>query len=345
MSNNSPLCRLEMLSLSAVLSALLPCVLAAQDRDRREPESRERETEQRESEPRVDLSKPFAEVLENKRPLDSVFIEVSWRRGNDMVSTQIYGNGTGIWNHKAQFRLTRDQIHDLLESFQKTSFLRMASLLGEETDMLKLQGKIVLTIGHQTQAVHQLAFGDQSQELTDLANEILELAEAKGRDGVFVTDLSDGLKKIRSGKLAPEALQISAVRRNEQRGGGDPADTEDGWILRVAGRRAEAQLYRASGGYDTAREATLTEAEFKDLLSNVLRADPADLPRNAYAAQYTDLRVEVLDRVRDVAARRYSDVTPDTHKGKQKKFDRLYSDLRQLTRKILENGRVAPAAD
>jgi hypothetical protein len=343
MSTNSPLRRLELLSLSAVLSALLPCALAAQERDR--PESESREAEHRETGPRVDLSKPFAEVLENKRPLDSVLIEVSWRRGDDMVSAQIHGNGTGIWDHKAQFRLTRAEIHDLLESFQKTSFLRMPSLLGEESDLLKLQGKIVLTIGRETQAVHQLALGDQSEELTELASEILKMTEAKGRDGVSVSSLSDGLKKLRSGTLAPETLQLAAVRRKEQRGDADPADPEDGWILRVAGRRVEAQLYRRSGGYDPAREATLTLAEFKALLSKLVRANLADLPRNAYAAQYTDLRVEVLDRVQDVAARRYADITPETHGGKQKNFDRLYSDLRQLTKRVLASGRVAPAAD
>jgi hypothetical protein len=343
MSKNSTRPRLGLLSLSAVLSALLPCVLAAQERDRRESESRE--AEHRETEPRVDVSKPFAEVLENKRPLDSVFIEVSWRRGDEMVSAQIYGNGTGIWNHKAQFRLTREEVRDLLESFQKTSFLRMPSLLGEESDMLKLQGKIVLTIGRQTQAVHQLALGDQSEELTELGTEILKMAEARGRDGVSVSSLSDGLKKISSGKLAPEALHLVAVRRKEQRGDADPTDPEDGWLLRVAGRRVEAQLFRASRGYDPAREATLTRAEFRALLRKLRRADLADLPRNAYAAQYTDLRVEVLDRSRDVAARRYADITPKTHGGKQKNFDRLYSDLRQLTKKVLESGQVAPAAD
>jgi len=268
-----------MLSLSTVLAALLPCALAAQERDRRESESRE--AEYRQSEPRVGVSKPFAEVLENKRPLDSVYIEVSWRRGEDMASAQVYGNGTGIWNHKAQFRLTSQEIRELLESFQKASFFDMPSRLGEETDLLKLQGKVVLTIGRKTQAVHQLAFGDQSEELAELATEITKLAEARGRDGVSVSSLSDGLKKIRSGKLAPEALQLAAVRRKEQRADVDSTDPEDGWPLRVAGRRVEAQLYRRSGGYDPAREATLTKAEFKALLSNLVRADLADLPRNA----------------------------------------------------------------
>jgi hypothetical protein len=338
MSNNSARRRPATLALFAALSGLLPCLLSAQDR--RDSESREAE-----SEPRVNVSKPFAEVLENKRPLDSVYIEVSWRRGEDMASAQVYGNGTGIWNHKAQFRLTSAEIRELLESFQKASFLSMPSRLGEETDMLKLQGKVVLTIGRETQAVHQLAFGDQSEELAALGTEILKLAEAKGRDGVSVSDLSDGLKKIKSGKLAPETLQLVAVRRKDQRGDADPNEPADGWLLRVAGRRVETQLFRQSGGYDAARATTLTEAEFKALLRNLLRADLTELPGNLYAEQYTDLRVEVLDRVRDVAARRYSDITPKTHGGEQKNFDRLYSALRQLTKKVLKSGSVAPAVD
>jgi len=341
MSNNFARRRPATLALFAALSALLPCLVSAQDR--RESESRE--AERRESGPRADVSKPFAEVLENKRPLDSVYIEVSWRRGEDMASAQIYGNGTGIWNHKAQFRLTSEEIRELLESFQKASFFDMPSRLGEETDLLKLQGKVVLTIGRETRAVHQLAFGDQSEELAQLATEITKLAEAKGRDGVSVSDLSDGLKKIKSGKLAPETLQLVAVRRKDRRGDADPNEPADGWLLRVAGRRVETQLFRQSGGYDAARATTLTEAEFKALLKNLLRADLTELPGNLYAEQYTDVRVEVLDRVRDVAARRYSDITPKTHGREQKNFDRLYSALRQLTKKVLKSGSVAPAVD
>ena len=341
MSTESTLKRLGPLSFWIFLAALIPLSVLAQDRDR--PESEERERWQ--SEPTVHLSRSLREVMEGKRPLESVFVEVVWRRGEEMVTAQIYGNGIGVWNKRAQLRLTRKDLLDLLESFEKSSFVRMPPQLGEGSDMLKLQGKVSLTIGRETQIVHQLATGDQSEEIANLAAEILDLAEARGKEGVSASSLSDGLKKLTAGKLAPEALQLTAVRRKEMPGEADSSDPEDGWLLRVTGRRAEVQLFHRGRGYDPAREATLTEAEFRALLENLVRADLADLPQNAYAAQYTDVTVQVLDQVKDIAARRYADITPRSHGEKQKTFDRLYSELRQLTKRVLEGGRAAPAAD
>ena len=56
-------------------------------------------------------------------------------------------------------------------------------------------------------------------------------------------------------------------------------------------------------------------------------ADPDSLPPNLYASMYTDLRVTVLSRSRDLQARRYAGVSRNTHGEPQKAFDRAIDAL------------------
>lgn len=291
------------------------------------------------------ISKSIGELIEGKRPIDSLRLRVEWRRDQKMVSAELFGSGVGIWNSRTQFRLSSREVLAFLESLQKSGFGSMPSMYGERSDMLVLKGMVSVTIGPLTKIVHQLAEGDQSDALMGVARNILSLSEQRAKNGVSVSSLAEGLQKLAQSKLQPEAFALVAVLRKESAGTGTPGE-EGGWLLRLTGRQARAQPFVQGKGYGAPRGLTLSPKEFQKIISLLRREDPAGLPQNLFAPQYTELRLQVLDQVKDLVARPYADVSPELHGKHQRSFDEICEALRALEQRVQQEGQEeVPAED
>ena len=96
----------------------------------------------------------------------------------------------------------------------------------------------------------------------------------------------------------------------------------------------EVQNYVPGQGYSEPRSRQLTRDEFARLIESLDKFEIEELPANLYAKDYTDVRLEVLSWKKDVQARAFSGMTPQTHGAKQQQFERLTGLLTQLTSDI-----------
>lgn len=288
------------------------------------------------------LAGSLAEILKGSGDLTAFRLRLDWVSGEDVTSVAIHGDGIGIWKNASQFRLTRPELLSLVRSVQEAGVGAMRPQYGDdESDRLTFRGKLTVAVGPAAKRVVQLVGGEQSETFADLANRIVALAEKKASAGVGATSLSDGLRKLADGTLAPEAFDLVFQRRDDRP---VPAP-EDGWLLRLRGRDAVVRVFRPTGGYGTPRRRVLQPREFGDLLAALRQSDPDAFGPGLFATRYTDLQIRVLNWSKDVQARRYLGVTPETHGQVQRAFDRLSAELDQIARNVAAQGREAPETD
>lgn len=275
-------------------------------------------------------------------PAEEVRIDTECQRDGALVAATVFGSGVGIWNRERQLTLPAARVAGLLEAFRREGFDGLAESYGGDGDpqepgglsaRLRVICWVRLTRGGTVKQVNQLEGGRQSPELRRLAEEILAVAGAAGRTGVATASLADGLGAVARGRLAPEMLRLQVHGQSER-----PGDPAGGWLLRLDGGRAEASVSTPEGGDGEPRTLKLGAAEVTALARTLSREGLADLPGNLYAPEPTDLTVEVLNRERNLQARRFAGMTPETHGGSQERFDRIVAVLRQLHRRVLAEG-------
>lgn len=271
-------------------------------------------------------------------------LEAECQTNEGLTAVEIFGNGIGIWKESAQFLLPPSGLRALLEVLRDGGFAELQASYGGKGDPLlptnqspRVTCRIGLELEGLRKYVAQLQGGRQSEALAKLASHVLDACRGRAASGVAAVDLNDGLGKIAAGTLAPEAFHL-VVHRSGQDSGGARGGGES-WLLRVDGRHASVR----GASKDAARDAPLVlELDADDLgrLARDLVAATADeLPGNLYADQYTDVTVSVLNRSKQVQARRFAGLTAATHGEKQKRFDRLLEQLEALRRRVSESGR------
>jgi hypothetical protein len=258
-----------------------------------------------------------------------------------LPSTEIFGNGIGIWRERLQFRLPPEQISAQLEAISESGFAGWPASFGGKRDLEsdgepppRVTCRVSLDIdGHHKQVV-QFSYGEQSPELLALARGILDACRGPARSGLGAASLNDGLAKVATGELDPVTLQVIVNRKaplSPREVGGA------GWLLRVEGGQVTTRGHTREGGYGDPVARALDDETLVDLTKALRKADVDGLPPNLYAEIYTDVVVSVLDRRAQVQARRFEGMTPETHGEKQKRFDQLLTSLQALRESLIED--------
>ena len=104
--------------------------------------------------------------------------------------------------------------------------------------------------------------------------------------------------------------------------------------MRVEGGKAQLSLSSAETGWADPRRALLSREELAGLAGALAAARPEDLPVNLYSTWYQDLEIRVLNRKKTLQARRFANLTPETHGEKQQRFDRLVTALEELEKRL-----------
>jgi hypothetical protein len=268
-------------------------------------------------------------------------VRVDWLRSGAMTTAEVYGSGAAIYDDRIAAHLSESDLRAILRAIEQSRFAAMPSRFGEaDSDFMKMQGRVTVDVDRIGKSVVQIAQGPQSEPLAILAAEIITVAERASRGGVTVNNLADALSRLASGAIPPETIRLTVQRRDDR-----PIPTERGFLLRLRGREAVARPFANGTGYGTPRRLILTDAEFAQLASLLRGSDPATLPENLYALMYTDFRIEILGRSRDLQARPYSGVTPATHGTRQIAFDALIERLRALADRVIREGTATTASD
>jgi hypothetical protein len=312
------------------------CATDLAEREREEREEREREKPVT----RVDLSRAIDTFATGAIP-ETLRVRVEWERNDALSAAEIYGDGGGTWNDEVAIRLPADDVRAVVRALQQAHFGAMQERFGDpEPEFMKLKGKITLTAETTGKTVIQLGRGEQSNEFAALATQILDIAQRSAPRGALAHDLQSALTDIAAGRISPAALKIGAQRRDDR-----PGSDEPGWVLRTRNREAIARSFSNRGGYGPETLLLLSADEVRQLAAAVRDADPAALPPNLYAAQYTDVNVQVLNRGRDLQARRYGGVTAETHGAKQQAFDRLVEALAAIAQRAIREGKRVPTLE
>ena len=252
---------------------------------------------------------------------NDLYIETFCADSEGLHSLRLYGRGISIWDQRRQKVTEPEALQAIQATLLSSEFWNWEPVYGGEARAaVRIRCQVQVDLGSVSKRVSQREKGQQFGPLRELAFKILELASSS-EPGVGAEDLGDGLAKLSSGTLAPEALQLLF---HERRG---PVGSGTGTILRVAGRRLVVEQYEGATRRETRSE--LADGEFLRLASALERASADSMPPNLYSDVYVDLRLEILDQKKVIQARQFAGLTPTTHGASQERLDELLEFLRQ----------------
>ena len=125
-----------------------------------------------------------------------------------MRAAEVYGNGVGIWNFRQQFTLQPQEVSSLIEILDKADFAGFADIYGgpKKADPkprkekfgaccpMQIVCSVEVTLAGGTKQAAQRGKGEQSAQLRQLADDLLDACEEPGQAGTAAVDLADGLE-------------------------------------------------------------------------------------------------------------------------------------------------------
>ena len=282
---------------------------------------------------------------------DSLHLLVRCTGEDGTRAAEVFGNGVGIWGSRRQFTLQPEEVSSLVEILDKADFAGFAEIYGgraalemqpqkEEPGVccpMQVVCNVELSFAGGTKRVAQLAKGEQSAQMRQLAEDLLDACEKPAQAGITADDLTDGLGKVAGGILAPETIRVLLHRKPEDR----TAAGDQGFILRVFGGIATSRSYDVGGRLQDPVSLTLSSAEVAALARELAEPSFEKLPINLFAPDYKDLSIEVLNHKKSVQARRFDGMTPTTHAEGQAGFELVYDFLYKLHVRVLSEGEPA----
>ena len=262
--------------------------------------------------------------------LESVRIHAEQLGVNGVREATVFGDGIAILANQGQIRLEPAEVRRLLEAFEEADFAGMPPFFG--AGRKRLLRRASLRADGARKEVVQLLAGDESPALARLVDRILVLVEERAGSALTASDLSDGLRKVAAGAVAPEAFWLQVQRKPRS-----PASDAAGYLLSVEEGVATTRLY-AHQRYEDAVSLTLGRDRLAKLASALAAHDPESLPVNLYAPEYLEVRLNVLQWTKGVLAMPFAGTTPATHGEAQARFDRLSADLDALQQEVLADG-------
>lgn len=233
----------------------------------------------------------------------------------------VYGDGTGIWNHRVQFRVDSSGLDSLVGALEGARFREMPDTFGVGKKWLVR--RVSVRSGDFAKDVVQIRDGEQSKDLRDLTDRLFEIVSPLARTGTTAADLPDGLRKLASGELAPQTLRLIAhvKPRADQ--------VAPGFLVKIEDGQGTRQEYRG-GSYSEPQDLALTAGTIRQLAGILAEGGPDTLPANLHAEVYTELVVQVLDQRQAVLARGFSGPVPAHERESRERFERLVSRLEPL---------------
>ena len=217
-------------------------------------------------------------------------------------SMTLYPSGVVIWNRKRQARIGSGDRVALLHLLLNADFPSFKDRYGGKPEAEKTGAPIMVLCsidvraGGVAKSSYQDLNGARSEIFMSLAGSLLDRVEPLAAKGVGATSLADGLAKLASGDLAPEAFTLRLLHM--------PADDSSlGVILEVASGQSSRRDYRPGVKVGEPQSAALTKADFKVLLAAIHSADLLDLPHNLPATDIYQLNLRVLQHEYSVRAR------------------------------------------
>ena len=252
-------------------------------------------------------------------------LEVSCANAQSRRSLAVYRGRVGVLNRTQQVALSEADRAMMLAMLFEARFSKLEARYGEQKKAekkeapLRVSCRVHLEIAEQTKTSVQLYDGAPSPVLLNLADALINVAEARTDTAINIASLENGLEKLATGALAPEVLELRLVRL--------PEDASQGFILRIEGGDVVRQAY-APGDTVGDPVAQPLDACMSAKAIDALRENRVwDLPRNLKRAGTTELDLSVLGQKKSVIARSSYRRADD---AAQTKFEYLMAQLEGL---------------
>jgi hypothetical protein len=230
----------------------------------------------------------------------------------------VYGDGTGLWNHRLQFRVGPSALARMSELVEASRFRDMPEAFGQGRKWLVR--RVAVEAADLSKQVVQLRGGEESKDLRDLTDQLFAIVSPLAREGITAVSLQDGLRKVAAGELAPQTLRLIAHVKPS------PGQGAAGFLVRIEDGRVTRQEYR-EGAYTDTRGLPLTAQALREVAGILADGDPATLPANVHSDVYRELVVQVLDRRKSVLARGYTGPAAPGQGESRERLERLFARL------------------
>lgn len=243
-------------------------------------------------------------------------------------SMQSYPGGVVIWSREWQARLGDSDRTFILQTLLQAGFADFEAHYGGKTKPdkaeapLQVMCRIVVKVAGQRKSSVQEVYGERSEALLALADALLDRVQALEGEGIRAKSLGDGLAKIGSGTLAPEALTLIYSYLPA----GDPENA--GMIVEIEGGRMTRKAYRPGSGRGEPLTSELAGNALEKLLDALGAARIDELPLNLVAEDIHQLEVQVLAHRHATVARPFKAV--DSAPQEANRFLQLTEVLREL---------------
>lgn len=243
-------------------------------------------------------------------------------------SMQSYPGGVVFWSREWQARLGDADRTFILQTLLQAGFADFGAHYGGKTKpekaeaALRVMCRVAVEVGGQQKSSVQEVYGERSQALLTLAGSLLDRVQMLEKEGIRAESLGDGLAKIGSGTLAPEALILSYSYLPT----GDAQAT--GMIVELKGGLITRKAYRPGSGRGEPLTSELAGNALEKLLDALGAARIDELPLNLVAEDIHQLEVQVLAHRHATVARPFKAV--DSAPQEANRFLQLTEVLREL---------------
>jgi hypothetical protein len=151
-------------------------------------------------------------------------------------------------------------------------------------------------------------------------------------------NMQDGLQKLAAGTLAPEALEVVFKRTTDH-----PAAVkeEENWLVQINGRKVLDRVNakdKANPRHE--RSLTLSEKDYHALVAMLEAGSVWKMRESLYATQYSNLRVVVLNKTRNIQARQFAEMSPTKYGEEQTTFEHIFDWGVALHKRALKEGKT-----
>ena len=263
-------------------------------------------------------------------PGSPYLLQVNCTDRKGIRSLELFPGGASIWNRRSQIMLPPIARSTLLIRLIERGFAGFDDSYGgweqpaKPAAPARITCRIRIEIQNLEKSSVQMAGGEQSAQLLNLAAELLDQAEPYVDSAVTPVDLRDALDKLGNGQLALHVLRLRFMELS-------PGDSDNpGFILRLNGGELSYQAYSPGQPPVAPTVKPLGQDQFTRLITAMQTEQLASLPTNLWSENQVELEVQVLAHKKVVLARRFSRLESTTQEPAQQRFDSLRRVLGEL---------------
>lgn len=258
------------------------------------------------------------------------FLQVNCTDTKGIRSLELFPGGAAIWNRRSQITLPPSAQSLLLTTLVEQGFPALEESYGGQQQPgksaapVKIACRIHIEIQQMEKSTVQLAGGEQSATLLNLAAGLLDQAEEFVDSAVTPVSLQDALDKLHDGILSPKVFRLRFLEL-PVKGGEEP-----GTILRLAGGDLSIQAYSPGKLMAEPIVKTLGDSQIMRLITVMRSEELSSLPVNLWSDVTLELEVEVMKHKKVLLARRFSRLEDVTDERAQQRFEKLMLAIREL---------------